>query len=327
MDESFFKDLLEIDSTSGRERVLSEWLARTLAGFAPHMELSEVGDGTQNLLLSWGTPRLVYCTHMDTVPPYIPPTFEQDRVLGRGSCDAKGQIMAILGAAGKLSDSGRTDFGVLLLSGEETGSFGAKAFARTAFKAPYLVIGEPTGGRLVSAAKGTKSFDVTFEGEAFHSGYPQYGRSAVNMFLDFMQELKEACFEDDPLLGQTTCNVGELYSPNPQNILSPALSCRVYMRTTFASDNQVTGFMSRQRPHISVTARGGDAPAHYFTIPGIETCTVAFGSDAPHLTGFEHKMICGPGSILVAHRDDEQILKADIEKAVETYIKIYEALQ
>ena len=178
MDWGFFQEFLSIESTSGKERKVAEWLAERLPGMfpaanRPELRAEEVGDGTLNLLLTWGAPRIVFCSHLDTVPPYIPPTFADDVIKGRGSCDAKGQVFAIVEACKRLTEEGKTDFGMLLLAGEETGSWGAKAFAKTDFRAEYLVVGEPTDNCMVSASKGTKSFDLKFTGEPFHSGYPQ----------------------------------------------------------------------------------------------------------------------------------------------------------
>ena len=199
-------------------------------------------------------------------------------------------------------------------------------FSRGGFSAPYLVIGEPTDNCMVSASKGTRSFDLRFTGKAFHSGYPECGRSAVEMFVDFMNRLHAEAFPPDAELGETTFNVGQLRSDNPQNILSPSLSCRLYFRTTFASAAAVDSFMDGCRgPELAVTARGGDEPAEYLTLPGFRTKAVSFGSDAPHLSNFEHKMICGPGSITVAHRDDECVSLREIEEAVANYVKIYES--
>ena len=322
--DGFFRDILEIDSTSGRERALAEWLLAHVE--APRAESFEVGDGTLNLLFSWGRPRLVFCTHLDTVPPYIAPSFDGESVHGRGSCDAKGQLYAMYRACKRLEAGGKSDFGLLLLSGEETGSFGAKAFSRGGFSAPYLVIGEPTDNCMVSASKGTRSFDLRFTGKAFHSGYPECGRSAVEMFVDFMNRLHAEAFPPDAELGETTFNVGQLRSDNPQNILSPSLECRLYFRTTFASTERVDAFMAAcAGPELTVAARGGDDPAAYMTLPGFRTKAVSFGSDAPHLKNFTHKMICGPGSIKVAHRDDECVSLAEIDEAVENYTKIYES--
>ena len=367
MDFGFFHDFLSIDSTSGKERKVAEWLSETLPGMFPAanrpvLRVDEVGDGTLNLLLTWGKPRIVFCSHLDTVPPYIPPTFLESVIKGRGSCDAKGQVFAMVTACQRLAEEGKTDFGLLLLAGEETGSWGAKAFAKTDFRAPYLVVGEPTDNCMVSASKGTKSFDLKFTGEAFHSGYPQYGVSAVDLFVDFVNQLRAKDFGLDPVLGETTWNIGLVHSDNPQNILSPELTCRLYFRTTFVSDEAVCKWMAevpallrdgRSEPamtetastvreatpdatsavipgltgNLTVTPRGGDTPATYWTVEGLPSKPVAFGSDAPHLKNFTHKAICGPGSITVAHRDDEHVLIAELEKAVEQYLVLYSTAQ
>jgi len=344
MNYRFFNDILNIESTSGKERAFSEYLSTAILDFLkeegveemPVLTRGEVGDGTENLLFSWGTPKVVFCTHMDTVPPYLPPVEKKDRFEGRGSNDAKGHIFTMATACARLANAGKTGFGLLLLSGEETGSFGAKAFAKTDFKAPYLVVGEPTENKMVSASKGTKAFELKFHGEPFHSGYPENGLSAIDLFNEFYSDLKEVFFAEDELLGPTTWNVGKLESSNPQNILSPELTCRLYFRTTNASDAAVVALManpscmatakSRWAERLSVTAIGGDSPLKYFTVEGLESAPVCFGSDAPHLSNFPDRMILGAGSILTAHRDDEFVLKADLEKAVDQYVYIFEQL-
>lgn len=340
MNLELFKDILSIDSTSGKEREMALWLHGHLE--APSKQLMEVGDGTLNLMLSWGEPRVVFCTHMDTVPPYIAPSFYDTEVRGRGSCDAKGQLFALYTACKELESEGADGFGLLILAGEETGSWGAKAFANTGFKAPFLIVGEPTENKMVSASKGTKSYDLRFVGEAFHSGYPEYGVSAVELFNDFYNKLKASDFGDDPELGKTTWNIGLLKSDNPQNILSPELSCRLYFRTTFVSDEKVVAFMEEisrssqrltedtNRPmagNIEVVARGGDRPARYVVLQGFDSAPAAFGTDAPHLTNFGHKIICGPGTVRVAHRDDEHITLAELEEAVNLYKAMWRVLQ
>ena len=398
MNTDFFIEMLQIDSTTGRERELADFLAQRMAGEGRRVEMFEVesmaGDCPQgcgapvNLMVSWGQPKVVFCTHLDTVPPYIAPSVETlengDLVVrGRGSCDAKGQIFSMWEACLELERRGCTDFALLLLAGEETGSFGAKAFSsmmtgtasdrvinRASSDAAVgpgicaskygkddwvIVVGEPTDNNMATAAKGTKSFEVTFEGKAFHSGYPQYGCSAVEMFGDFLNALRSVVFPKDEILGDTTWNIGKLSSDNPQNILSDHLTCRVYFRTTFESDEMVCNVMKnmagpdarlrfgRRRVQdgsdivakevapwqkaMSVKAYGGDAPTMYETLEGFQTKPVAFGSDAPQLKCFDRKILCGPGSILVAHRPEEHIMLSDIETAVGNYVRMYGLLQ
>ena len=400
MDIRLYTQMLEIDSTSGRERALADFLAANLLTASNMVERFEVEsmaddvpegcDTPQNLLFSWGTPNVVFCTHLDTVPPYIPPSLNEVSVSGRGSADAKGQIFAMWEACKALEDKGYTDFGLLLLAGEETGSFGAKAFnammsgrngdssicahpsgisddqsaipgvssassTGTVASDRWVIVGEPTDNCMVTAAKGTKSFEVTFKGKAFHSGYPEYGESAVMYFSDFLNALRSIRFPYDDILGETTFNVGRLRSDNPQNILSPELTCRVYFRTTFESDQMVCNVMKNMagenarlrfgRPKVqdgsdivakdvapwqkamSVRAFGGDSPTRYETFEGFEVKPVSFGSDAPQLDCFQNKILYGPGSILVAHRPEEHILLSDIETAIAGYIKIFENIK
>ncbi len=356
MDRKLFLDMLNIDSTSGKEAGFADFLAERLNTPGCRVEKFEVGDGTKNLLLSWGEPKVVFCTHLDTVPPYMAPRIEDGdlKIYGRGTCDAKGQILAMYEACKVLESKGLNGFGLLLLAGEETGSFGAKAFREQHPGAEWVIVGEPTDNCMASASKGTKAFEVSFEGKAFHSGYPQYGLSAVEMFNDFMNALRSVGFPQDEVLGDTTWNIGRLVSDNPQNILSDSLTCRVYFRTTFESDEMVCNVMKNMagssarlrfgqrkvqdgsdivgkevapwQKAMTVKSLGGDSPTMYDVLEGFPSKPVAFGSDAPQLTNFRHKILCGPGSILVAHRPDEHIDPADIVKATENYIKMFERL-
>ena len=332
IDIDLFMRMLSIDSTSSKERSFADFLEKEFGSGKCTVSRFEVGDGTVNLLLSWGHPGIVFCSHLDTVPPYIPPTVENDAdgiiVRGRGSCDAKGQIFSMYSACRELEKRGYDGFGLLLLAGEETGSFGAKSFRDAHPGGRYVIVGEPTDGKMVSASKGTKSFRITIKGKSFHSGYPQYGESAVEKFVDFMNRLRATEFPEDPLLGKTTWNVGKLSSDNPQNILSPQVSFRLYFRTTFMSDEAVCRTLdSWKADDVLVESFGGDTPMHYLTLKGFETATVSFGSDAPQLSNFSEKILCGPGSILVAHTPDEYIRLNDIRTAADNYVRMFELLR
>ncbi len=345
MELSLLKEILEIPSTSGEERRLADFLKERLSASSCSVCEHEVGDGTVNLLFDWsgtGKPSFVFCTHLDTVPPYIPPSFstvragellpdgktalKEDTVIrGRGSCDAKGQIFTMYSACKELEAEGFSDFGLLLLAGEETGSFGAKACTRDCEGGDFVLVGEPTDNCLVRASKGTKCFEITIKGKSCHSGYPDHGISAVERFVDFMNMLKSVDMPSDPVLGETTWNVGRLSSDNPQNILSPEISFRIYFRTTFATDSLVQDKLLGICPRGTVVnPLGGDEPLDYFCdVEGIDSRTVSFGSDAPRLTKFGRRSICGPGSILTAHTDHEYVLLSELELAVKQCVKIF----
>ena len=368
MDIQLFIDMLNVDSTTGKEGEFADYLAHRLVSPGCRIERFPVESMScdegyrqqENLLLSWGEPKVIFCTHLDTVPPYILPSIERDtegnilEFRGRGTCDAKGQIFSMYQACLRLEKEGHDGFGLLLLSGEETGSFGAKAFRQVHPGAEWVIVGEPTDNAMASASNGTKSFEVTFTGKAAHSGYPSQGESAILMFNDFVNALRSVEFPEDEILGPTTWNIGKLLSDNPQNILSEKLSCRVYFRTTFASDQMVSNVMKNMagedarlrfgRRHaadgadlvakdvapwqkaMKVEAFGGDAPTRYEVLEGFDAKPVAFGSDAPQLTNFQKRCLCGPGSILVAHTSREFVTVADLEQAIANYVKMYEII-
>lgn len=351
MDVNFFLEILGINSTSGNEIRLSEFLKERLPFYIqekkfPDFRIFEqkMGGSSRNLLLDWsgkGHPEYVFCTHMDTVPPYIRPvlslvkkgdrlpdgrTAAQDDTLitGRGSCDAKGQIFTMLNAAIGLAGDGFSNIGVLLVSGEETGSYGAKAWNREMPGGKFVLVGEPTENKLISASKGTKQYGLTFFGKSCHSGYPEHGASAIDIFVDFVDRLKEVQFPDDPILGKTTWNIGELRSDNPHNVLSPEISFRIYFRTTFATASLIdNALLSICPPSAIMDSYGGDDPKQYFhDVPGVCSQISCFGSDAPRLAKFKKKAIYGPGSILTAHTDNEYVLLSDILSAAQAEKKI-----
>ena len=213
MDLEFFLEILGTCSTSGEERRLAEFLEERLPVPGCTVIEHEVGDGTINVMLDWsgtGKPSFVFCTHMDTVPPFIKPSVvcvrkgeilpdgrvaldDDTMITGRGSCDAKGQLFTMYNACLRLQKEGYTDFGLLLLAGEETGSHGAIAWTRDCEGGDFVLVGEPTDNCLVSASKGTKAFEITLKGRPCHSGYPEYGSSAVDKFVDFINALQRNC--------------------------------------------------------------------------------------------------------------------------------------
>lgn len=336
IDIELYERILGTDSTSGKERQLALLLARWLpARSGCHVRTMEVGDGTLNVQFTWGgqEPVVTFCTHQDTVPPYIAPSFVRlasgdTDVRGRGSCDAKGQIMAMLTACESLAAEGQSGMSLLLLAGEETGSFGAKAYAGSEPGGHWVIVGEPTDCRMVTASKGTKAFGIEIRGKSCHSGYPEQGESAVMGFVSFINELQSTQFPIDPVMGATTWNVGQLSSDNVQNVLSASTRFRLYFRTTAASDEAVSRhLLSLQSEKVSIEALGGDTPMAYDVLPGFDTCTVAFGSDTPRLANFRHRSMCGPGSILVAHQRGEHVLLSEVERASRQYTEMFHLIK
>jgi acetylornithine deacetylase len=316
--------LMQIDSTSGREAELAIYIRDNFKNDNNVIELQDVGDGTCNVFLKWGIPKVIFCTHLDTVPPYISPKNEGDIIYGRGACDAKGQIISMYEACLDLQKEGNTGFGLLLLAGEEVGSKGAKIANKLIEGCEYVIVGEPTENKIIRAGKGTKRFEVVISGKSAHSGYPHLGDDAVERFRKFLNELAKIDFPHDEILGETTYNISGINAPNAVNVVPDNVFFRIYIRTTFKSDRFVTDkLMNMNDDRINVKLLGGDAPINFETLDFEGNNIVSYGSDAPVLTNLGKRMLYGPGSIFYAHTENEQIRTDELYEAVNVYKSIY----
>jgi|AMWB02.1.fsa_nt_gi acetylornithine deacetylase len=322
------EQLMKINSSSGKEMELADFILGNfhLPGAVP--EKQDVGDGTMNLFYRWGTPEIIFCTHLDTVPPYIEPVADRDIVSGRGACDAKGQIITAWNACKELLHEGETNFGLLLVAGEETGSKGAKAANNLIMDCKYVIIGEPTENRLIRAGKGIRLYDVQIRGISCHSGYPQYGDSAIESMRTFLNRLSGLEFPIDPVLGPTTFNIGMLASGNAYNVLPDLVTFKLYVRTTFASHDLIEDALINIAGEKTNIARvREDKPFEYYYLDGFESDIVAFGCDGPCLTNLGKCLLYGPGSIKTAHTDNEHIHIQEIETAITDLKKIFRTLK
>jgi acetylornithine deacetylase len=143
------KTLVNIPSVTGQEGACSEFVRGQLLEHRYRVELQPVSDGRSNVLAFYGVPEVVLSTHLDTVPPFMPASEDDEFIYGRGSCDAKGIVASQIIAAERLRDEGVRDFGLLFLVGEETVSDGAQAANAFPRGSKYIINGEPTENKLV----------------------------------------------------------------------------------------------------------------------------------------------------------------------------------
>jgi acetylornithine deacetylase len=322
------EQLMKIDSTSGKEGELADFIAGSFHLPGATLETQDIGDGTMNLFYRWGTPGIIFCTHLDTVPPYIKPVKGNNKISGRGACDAKGQIITVWNVCKELCHEGETNFGLLLVAGEETGSKGAKVANNLIRDCKYVIIGDPTENKLISAGKGIQLYDVRISGISCHSGYPQYGDSAIESMRLFLNLLSGLEFPIDQVLGPTTFNIGMLSSGNAYNVLPDLVSFRLYFRTTFAShdliENALRGIAGGK---TDITMIREDKPFEYYHPGGFDSDIVAFGCDGPCLTNLGKCLLYGPGSIKTAHTANEHIHIQEIETAITDLKKIFRILK
>ncbi|HEY4562971.1 MAG TPA: M20/M25/M40 family metallo-hydrolase, partial [Thermoanaerobaculia bacterium] len=228
--------LIDIDSTTGKEREVGELLFRHLEDLVDRfdggaVERMPVEENRFNVFAAWGEPAVVLSTHMDTVPPFFPSSEDDEFIRGRGACDTKGGIAAMIQAARELLEEGVRGFGLLFMVGEETDSLGAQVANRQPKGSRYLINGEPTENRLALGSKGYLYIRLEAEGRAAHSAYPELGESAIDRLLDVLARLRALPLPTDPVLGETTLNVGTLAGGRAANVVADQARAEVTVRT------------------------------------------------------------------------------------------------
>ncbi|MBS1767368.1 MAG: M20/M25/M40 family metallo-hydrolase [Acidobacteria bacterium] len=314
-------DLCAADTTSGAEDAGLPALRALLMEAGAEIELHPVSPGRTNVLATWGSPRLIFSTHLDTVPPFIAPRQEGSRIHGRGACDAKGQILAQLAAIHQLRAEGHDGFAWLGVVGEETDSAGARAALNLADRfteVRALINGEPTQNRLATGQRGALHLHLECRGLRAHSGSPERGRHALWPLLDWLQALREAPRPVDAELGPEIWNLGLLHGGDAPNVIPALASAEVLARTVPGSD--FAARVEALRPEQGeIRVQLDEAPDRYPRLDGFEHAPMPFGSDAPTLRTLvpdRTVVLAGPGSIEVAHTDGEHLDLSDLEAGI-----------
>jgi len=258
---------------------------------------------------------------MDTVPPFIPPTEDNEKIYGRGACDAKGIIAAQITAAEQLRKEGITDIGLLYTAEEERASTGAKAanLHPLAAKCEYMINGEPTDNDLAIGSKGSFRLMIKTSGKAAHSAYPEEGDSAIETLLDILEDIRHTHFPHDDFFGETTVNIGTIDGGIALNVIPPKAEAGLLIRLTTKREPIEQALESVIRGRAEIEVLSCSEPVKLHPVDGFTQKVVRFTTDIPHLTNWGKPLLLGPGSILVAHTKDEFVLKKDLETAVELY--------
>jgi acetylornithine deacetylase len=320
------------DTTTGREDRGLGTLQQLLRECGAEVELHEVAPDRHNVLALFGGPvRLLFSTHLDTVPPFLPPRRERAVIHGRGTCDAKGQAIAQLAAILALRERGVEGLAWLGVVGEETDSIGAQAALQLGdrFRDCVAVVdGEPTENKLATGQRGTMQLRLSTRGIAAHSGTPERGRSAIWPLLDWLQRLRELPLAEDPELGPELWNLGLLQGGAAPNVVPPDAEATLFVRALPGSQ-----FVERARglaPAGALTeVLSATPPDRYAPPPGFPHAVVPFGSDAPRLRKLargQRVVLCGPGSITLAHTQDERLEAADLQQGCRLLVDVAAAL-
>lgn len=318
---AFARELIDIDSTTGREQAAGEWLSTRLAQLGYTVEQQPVSDGRFNVFATLEQPSVVLSTHFDCVPPFFPSDVRNDSLFGRGSCDAKGILAAQVAAAERLRASGERRVGLLFVVGEERGSDGATVANERPCGSRFLINGEPTDNRLGRATRGVLRVRLKATGRAAHSSTPEYGESAIDKLLDALIRMRSLRWPADPELGDTFYSIGLIDGGIAPNVISPSASAEVMFRIVGSADDVMT--IARElEPLVGIEEVLRVPMVRLYTVEGLPHAVFPFTTDVPLLDRWGTPLLYGPGSILVAHTADEHLAIADLDAAIDGYHRL-----
>lgn len=325
------RQLIDIESITPNERAVGGFLwsrlneiARQFNGRAERMHVEADRD---NIFVQFGDPVVVLSTHMDTVPPFIPSSEDGEHIWGRGACDTKGIIAAMIAAAEQLLQEGRRNFGLLFVVGEERNSAGAEVARQNPRGSKYLINGEPTGNKLALGSKGALRYEIIARGRMAHSAYPELGESAIEKLLDVLHRIRRIELSVDNVLGPSTLNIGTIQGGRAPNVIADEARAEIFIR--------VVGDVADTREQVKRAASPGAEAQEVLFIPavrlgsidGMPTTVVAFTTDIPAFDGvWGQPFLIGPGSIHHAHTNEERIRKSELMEAVALYKRMIQTL-
>ena len=327
------RQLVDIESITGNESAVASYLYGELCRLGYETRKISVEAGRFNLYSTapgHSSPAIVFSTHMDTVPPFIPSSEDAANIYGRGSCDAKGIIAAQIAAAERLRHE-NIHVGLLFVVGEERDSLGAKvaneyAAAGNTRGMRFLVNGEPTENRIALASKGTLRAEVTARGRMAHSAYPELGESAIDKLIAALSRLRAMTLPTDPEVGPCTLNIGLIEGGRAPNVIPDYAHADLLYRLVGPSTELRKEILAAAGNEVEVSFPLELPFLRLHKVDGLPTMIAAFTTDIPKLTNWGQPLLIGPGSIHVAHTEGEYIPKSQLHEAIDLYSRIAKQL-
>ncbi|MGC2297541.1 MAG: M20/M25/M40 family metallo-hydrolase [Acidobacteriaceae bacterium] len=323
--------LVDIESITYNEGAVGAFLAEFLSGcgFAvekmpvqQHQESRSTSERSNVYACFPGqTPDVVLSTHMDTVPPFIPSSEDDEFIYGRGSCDAKGIIVAQIAAAEKLQEQG-IRAGLLFLVGEERDSAGAKTANLRPRGSRFLINGEPTDNRIALASKGALRAVIRAGGKMAHSAYPELGESATRKLVEALHRILAIPLPTLADVGPSTLNIGVISGGYAPNVIADHAEAQVMVRLVGSSEETRRAIEQAVEGLATVDFTLEMPFQRLRSVEGLPTMVAAFTTDVPWLTNWGEPVLFGPGSIHVAHTPHERLAKKELLAAIDLYVEV-----
>ncbi|HEY5914642.1 MAG TPA: M20 family metallopeptidase [Verrucomicrobiae bacterium] len=353
--------LPEEDAWTGERRV-AEFIAAIAADAGLEIEFCEVLPGRPNLFARLRPAgrvrsRVWLVPHLDTVggaEEQFTPRKRNGRFYGRGACDTKGSVAAMLSAlcqlAGQKERPASTEITLVAVIDEEIGQAGSRWLAKSGLKADLAIIGEPTRLKVVTAHKGSSWLRLETRGKSAHGARPELGRNAIHLMArivdlletDYAAELRR---RRHPLLGPPTVSVGVIRGGTQPNIVPDRCVLEVDRRTLPGeTENGLRREMSRflRKHRLSAACSSSKLapclpletdPRHPLVVQLMcaarqeEPAGVHYFCDASVLAraGIP-SVVFGPGDIAQAHTANEWISLAALERGTATLLGFLQSL-
>src|SRR5271155_3145684 len=298
----FARQLIDIESISGNEAAVGEFLLRGLVVLGFKVQKMEVAADRFNVyatpqMRGNEPPQIVFSTHIDVVPPWTASSEDDDNIYGRGACDTKGIIAAMVAAAKKLLEHDpQFPLALLFVVGEERDSLGAKVANEHAPqpKPKALINGEPTESKVALASKGTLRVELVARGKMAHSAYPELGESAIDKLLTALELMRKLSLPSDAEFGPSTMNIGVIEGGRAPNVIPDYAKAQILIRLVGPSDELKKKIESAVGNLCEV--------AYVLEIPfvklrafaGLPTFIAAFTTDIPYLSNWGDPVLFGP---------------------------------
>lgn len=345
------------------EREIATWVRRFFEQRGIEVWEQEVFPGRPNVIARLpgrdSSRRVILEAHTDTVsvqgmtiPPFAP-TIVEGRMFGRGSCDTKAGLAAMMHAVASLHEEGIQPPCEVWLAAVVDEEFSYRGVVKLCegLTGHAALVAEPTGLRAVIASKGVLRWRIVVRGKSAHSSKPHLGVNAINhmarVILALEQDHQRLAAREHPLLGPATCNVGVIRGGVQVNFVPDECTIEIDRRLlpgertadVLAHYQSLLDALKAQHPMLDVfmeepplltdealETSASSAPAQLASTLLKEMdldatlCGVPFGSDASKLSrqGIP-SLVFGPGSIDQAHAAVEFVELAQVEKAFEFY--------
>jgi len=344
------------------EKKVADFLASVAARAGLEVDFQKVLPGRANFLARLrpaGAVRqtILLAPHLDTVVAdsiqFIPQR-KHGRLYGRGACDTKGSVAAMLTALCELAGSSRrpqaTEIVFAGLIDEENAQEGSRALVAGGFQADLAIVGEPTRLEVVTAHKGSLWLEIATQGRAAHGATPHLGRNAVHAMAKIVDWLEtdyaaQLARHQHPLLGAATVNVGKISGGTQPNIVPDQCVIAVDRRllpgeTPAGVRREITELLrakgwparlstAKLAPAVALETDPGLPLVHQFlqSLGQRKTVGVDYFCDAAVLAaGGIPSVVFGPGNIAQAHTGDEWISLAELERGKNRLLRFLRTL-